>query len=68
METDRRAIEEGVEQVLVIANKRAQILEHLRQALLDDNDEEIRFFAAQICGLADERRRISEGVDTRTGL
>jgi len=66
MESNNRVIEEGLEQVLQIANRRAQILEHLRQALIVGNDEEIRFFAAQICGLTYESRRVSEGVNTRT--
>lgn len=46
--------EKTLEQVLSIARERAQILENLRRALLAGDDREIRRFASQICGLADE--------------
>ena len=43
------------------------ILDLLKQALFEDDDEKIKHFARQICGVNDESYRISESIDPGTG-
>ena len=60
-------LNEGLNQVLAIAKERAQIIEHLRQALLDEDEAKIKLYASQLCGLTNEGNRISQSIDTGTG-
>ena len=55
MEFNEKLIEEGLNQVLIIAHERAQILEYLKQALLKENDEEVKFYASILCGLINDK-------------
>jgi hypothetical protein len=47
-------IKEGIDQVLVIAKERAEILERLRQALVNDELQKIKLYAAKLCGIDHE--------------
>ena len=60
-------LKEGLNQVLAIAKARAQIIECLRQALLNDDDPKVKLYASQLCGLTNEGNRISQSIDTGTG-
>ncbi len=66
MEFNEPILKEGLDQVLAIAKQRAQIIERLKQALLDEDDSKIKLYAFQLCGLTNESNRISQSIDTRT--
>ena len=51
MEFNKKIIEEGLNQVLAIARARTRILELLKQALIDNDDNKIKDYARQLCGL-----------------
>lgn len=68
MKYNEDILKEGLDQVLAIAKRRAKIIEHLRQALLDSDDTKIKLYASQLCGLTNESSRISESIDTGTGI
>jgi hypothetical protein len=48
---DEIAVREGITQVLAIAHDRTRTLEALKQALLANDEKEIRIHAAKLCGL-----------------
>ena len=66
MQFNDKIIEEGLNQALVIAKHRAQILESLKEALLADDYQNIKFFASVLCGLTNESSRIPQSINTRT--
>ena len=67
MKFNEKIICEGLAQVLVIAKERVDILERLKRALLEGDDQQIQYYASQICGLTNEGDRISESINTGTG-
>ena len=67
MEYNEDILKEGLDQVLAIAKQRTQTLENLRQALLDENETKIKFYASQLCGLNHESNRNSKSIDAGTG-
>ena len=66
MKSDERIIDEGLNQVLSIAKERVLTLENLKQALIKDDNERIKNYAEQLCGLINEGNRISQGIHTAT--
>ena len=54
MEVNNKIIEEGLNQALLVAKQRNHILERLKQALLMGDDEKIKHYASQLCGLTNE--------------
>ena len=67
MKSNEPILKEGLDQVLSIAKQRAQIMENLKQALLDEDEAKIKLYASQLCGLTNESNRISQSIDTGTG-
>ena len=67
MDFSEQVLEEGLNQVLVIAKERTKTLELLKQALLDGDSQKIFVYASKLCGLAYESIRISQGVDAGAG-
>ena len=55
MEFNDRIIEEGLRQILIIAQDRSIMLEKLKQALIENNSNKIIAYSRQICGLTDEK-------------
>ena len=66
MARNERIIDEGLNQVLLIAQERALTLENLKQALIKNDSERIKDYAKQLCGLNNEGDRISQGIHTTT--
>jgi hypothetical protein len=59
MEFNQKTIEEGLNLALSIARERTIVLEALKQALVEDNNEKVKLYARELCGLANESHRIS---------
>ncbi len=51
METNSKIIEEGLNQIIEIAKERSLMLEQLKEALLEDNDQKIKEYAKKLCGV-----------------
>ena len=66
MDFNKEIIQEGLNQALVIAKKRANMLENLKQALIEDDLDKIKHHAKILCGLNNESSRISKSLNTRT--
>jgi hypothetical protein len=49
-------IKECISQILVVAEQRGELLEKLKQAILNDEFHNIRLYAAKLCGIEHERR------------
>jgi hypothetical protein len=56
-EAERTALSNMVGAALEVGRERRQILDQLKQALLDNDTDEIVKFAKQICGLEHENKR-----------
>ena len=59
-------IKESINQVLAVAKQRVEILEQLRQALVNDEDHKIKFYAAKLCGIDHESCRNIKSVNPGT--
>ncbi len=56
-------INEGLDQILIIAKERTKVLENLKDALLKDDISLIKTFASEICGLNHENNRVFKSID-----
>jgi hypothetical protein len=57
MEND--ALGNLVDEALNIAREREETLEHLRQALLESNMEDVKRYSAKLCGLSESNGRLA---------
>jgi hypothetical protein len=51
MDYNDAVIEEGVNNLLIVAEKRRQLLDQLKQAVKDDDIYRIKEYASKICGV-----------------
>lgn len=51
MDFDEKKIDEEVDRVLLIAKNRTGILEQLKNAVLENNEERIKVLARKLCGI-----------------
>lgn len=66
MDIQEHILEEGLNQVLAVAKDRAHTLGLLKKALIEGDDERVRHYAEQLCGIKKEGCRVPEGVDSGT--
>jgi len=53
---DNNNIDECIKQILVIEKQRVNILEKLKQAVINNENQNIRLYAAKLCGVEHESR------------
>jgi hypothetical protein len=66
MKIDDRYIDEALRQINIVNMQRKQLLDSLRQALIENNHSEILYYSRQLCGISDESNRILKSINSGT--
>lgn len=67
MQVDDKSLEETLRIICIIGEQRRQHKESLRQALVENDQEKIIYFAKILYGVENESDRIPPSINSRTG-
>lgn len=52
MDIDEKVIEEAINRILIITEQRNKTMRQLKQALLENNEDLIKLYAKELCGVS----------------
>jgi hypothetical protein len=63
---DEKQLDQTLRQISIIGEQRKKTLASLRQALIDNDQVRVNYYAKVICGLENESNRISASINSGT--